>query len=121
MVRHHRLTWVLTTLLFSSGLMAQEQGSEPPDSTFFETLDVMLINAAYFDAANLDTDRPITAEDLGGIALSVEESLDDIPNHNASAGKKAYQMSPFEWFSGARKEKLKDFVQFCREAEIIDL
>ena len=48
MVRHHRLTWVLTTLLFSSGLMAQEQGSEPPDSTFFETLDVMLINVEVF-------------------------------------------------------------------------
>lgn len=74
-----------------------------------------------FDAEILDTEEPITAEELGAIALAVEESLDDIPNHNASAGKKAYEMSPFEWFSGARKEKLRDFVQYCREAEILDL
>ena len=82
---------------------------------------VLHLSSLYgFDAANLDTDRPITAANLGKIALSVEQSLDDIPNHNASAGKRAYQMSPFEWFSGTRKEKLRDFVEFCREAEIID-
>ena len=58
-----------------------------------------------FDPANLEDDEPITAEEIGAIALAVEESLDDIPNHNASGGKKAHQMSPLEWFSGARKEK----------------
>jgi hypothetical protein len=73
-----------------------------------------------FDPANLEDDEPITAEEIGAIALAVEESLDDIPNHNASGGKKAHQMSPLEWFSGARKEKLCDFVKYCREAEILD-
>ena len=47
-VRHHGLAWVLTTFFFSSGLVAQLHGGKPPESAFFETLDVTLINVEVF-------------------------------------------------------------------------
>lgn len=64
-------------------------------------------------------DEAITPEELASIAMAVEDALDDVPNHNATGGKTASQMSPLEWFSGPRKQRLRDFLHFCKESKIL--
>jgi len=68
-----------------------------------------------YDPSEQRQGAPLSWEELDQLAEAVELALDDIPNHNATGGKKPFQMSPFEWFSGPRKSKLKDFLAFCKQ------
>lgn len=75
--------------------------------------------------------QKITDEDALSIAVALENSLPDVPDHDAVSHKVAAEiegaglgrmrmlrpgvrMNSFEFFSGESKAKLKQFVKFCR-------
>jgi hypothetical protein len=70
----------------------------------------------------------VTDDDARNLADALEEALPDVPDHDALEGKKVrigntdeyaipadVPTTPFEWFSGKAKQRLRDFIVFCRK------
>jgi hypothetical protein len=77
---------------------------------------------AYFHNAGLRA----SAEDARALADSLERALPDVPSHDALADKVVTvggerclplgtAVSPFEWFSGANRRHLEEFIALCRQ------
>ena len=61
----------------------------------------------------------VTDEDAANIADALERAIDDIPNQQAYTrrdirGDRIYSMSPKAYFSGADKQRVETFIEFCR-------
>jgi hypothetical protein len=69
----------------------------------------------------------VTAADARRLADALEKALPDLPDHDALEHKKKRvgqseefgipwqtPTNPFEWFSGAGKERLRTFIAYCR-------
>jgi|SRR5215208_5361164 len=70
----------------------------------------------YWDGTYLTNDGQIVVtEDALRLGVALEKSLDDVPDFNF----KVYPLDPdkvnlFEYFAGAEKRRLVDFIRFCR-------
>jgi len=69
----------------------------------------------------------VTAEDARELAAALERALPDVPDHDALRHKArplgnsgefgipvGTPTTPSEWFSGDRKQRLREFIAFCR-------
>ncbi len=69
----------------------------------------------------------VTPEDARALADALEQALPDLPDHDAMAHKTVAHpaapgarfihldtpINPMEWFSGKKKEHLREFIAFC--------
>lgn len=69
-----------------------------------------------WDGTYLTNDGQIVvAEDALSLGISLEKSLDDIPDFNLESYPIALsQITPFEYFAGEEKVRLVDFTKFCK-------
>ncbi|HEX6033341.1 MAG TPA: hypothetical protein VFY83_02860, partial [Anaerolineales bacterium] len=69
-----------------------------------------------WDGTYLTNDGQIVvAEDALSLGLALEKSLDDIPDFNLDHySPDLSKINPFEYFAGDEKDRLKDFIKFCR-------
>jgi hypothetical protein len=104
--------------------MAGQHGrhlGEGPPFTATDWVKLLYLASLYgYDPTMAHPDEPISELELAHIAFAVREALPDIPDHDATGNKAASQMSPFEWYSGARKDMLLDFVDFCTETLLLE-
>jgi len=70
----------------------------------------------YWDGTYLTNDGQIVVrEDALSLGIALERSLDDIPDFNLDYYPLALdQINPFEFFAGDEKNRLTDFIKFCR-------
>ena len=75
----------------------------------------------------------VTAEDASNLADALERAIDDLPNHDALEHKTVKvaigggcqvrsirdgaSVLPFEFFSGRRKDWVREFIAYCRAGE----
>ena len=89
----------------------QPMGTRVPSMTEIHGFDV-----DYWDGTYLTNDGQIVVEeDALSLALALEKSLDDIPDFNLEYYPlDLNKITPFEFFAGAEKGQLVDFIKFCR-------
>jgi hypothetical protein len=70
----------------------------------------------YWDGTYLTNDGQIVVrEDALLLGIALERSLDDIPDFNLEYYPlDLNQINPFEFFAGEEKQRLKEFIKFCR-------
>jgi hypothetical protein len=75
----------------------------------------------------------VTAQKARAFADALERALPDIPDHDALEHKVVFHpaapgerllpfetpVSPFEFFSGEKKERLKEFIALCRRGGLV--
>jgi hypothetical protein len=73
--------------------------------------------------------KRVAAEDAAALAEALERALPDLPAHDALIDKTVQHpqlpgdrfvmvgtaVNPFEWFSGDKRQTVKDFIAFCRQ------
>ena len=75
----------------------------------------------------IDNWHAFSTEGAASLAAALERALDDIPDHEALApkdlsgdgstripGNRIDEVSALEWFSGPRKQIVRDLIQFCK-------
>lgn len=69
-----------------------------------------------WDGSYLTNDgQIIVAEDALSLGTTLESSLDDIPDFNLEFYPlDLNQINPFEFFAGDEKQRLVEFIQFCK-------
>jgi hypothetical protein len=89
----------------------QPMGTRVPSITELHGFD-----AESWDGTYLTNDGQIVVtEDAWALGFALEKSLDDIPDFNLeSYSLDLSQIHPFEYFAGEEKQRLKDFIKFCR-------
>lgn len=105
-----RESWVK---ILSLGLFYgwQPMGTRVPSMTEIHGYDI-----EFWDGTYLTNDGQIVvAEDASSLAIALEQALDDIPDFNLDYYPlDLSKISPFEYFAGDEKQRLKDFIRFCR-------
>ncbi len=105
----------------------QPKGTQPPD---MEGTQIVTNGSSDDDwDGNYYTNdwQGVSPEDAANIAAALERALEDIPDHDAMEDKirfikdepvvdwdTADNTSAVEWFSGARRTRVKQFIAFCR-------
>ncbi len=101
-------------------------------------MEVCLDEFAWYGGYVANAGQWVSAADARAWADALENALDDVPNHDARILKpQAYPMpiavarlfrdltggglpdpgqhiNALEWFSGTRKQELRDFIAYCR-------
>jgi len=111
----------------------QPKGTQPP-LLEMEEIGVVTNGSSDgdWDGNYFTNDRQrVSPEDAASLAAALERALEDIPDHDAMEDKTRFiqdervvpwhmaeRIPPSEWFSGSRKQRVRDFVTFCRAGGI---
>jgi hypothetical protein len=89
----------------------QPMGTRVPSMT-----EIHGFNTESWDGTYLTNDGQIVVtEDALSLGIALEKSLDDIPDFNLEVyPPDVSRINPFEFFAGAEKQHLADFIRFCR-------
>jgi hypothetical protein len=105
-----RETW---TRLLS---LAVFYGWEPMGTRVPSITEIHGFDSESWDGTYLTNDGQIVVtEDALALGIALEKSLDDIPDSNLEYySLDLSKLNPFEYFAGDEKQRLQEFIKFCR-------
>lgn len=108
--KFHRESWtrILSLAMFYGW---QPMGTRVPSMTEIHGFDTESWDGTYLT----NDGQIVVTEDALALGIALEQSLDDIPDFNLEDYPlDLNRVNPFEYFAGDEKQRLTDFVKFCR-------